>query len=314
MALTRQDVVVSCVVAFFSWTILSHLLPALRLVPYAFFAGVLATLAGFLYIVIVTTNNGIGTHQHASSRTSPLAFTAPNAWRTETTLLKQRQSYRQSLPYTASSLVTPRLNKLIDLIIRDFIKSWYNKISNGSNFSNEVDNAIREAIRRAIAKFQPLNLSELGVVHILPIINSHIKSFADAERAVRGKNRDIADSEELDSAIAAKYREGRVHPATSVVASDTIALQQHHLRRVVGRLLAELLPETMTTSNAVLIMVRELVACAVVSPVLQMLADPDTVNQLIEAYVSTKLHHLPKHLLMSPGSICIARAKIYSKT
>jgi sorting nexin-25 len=41
----------------------------------------------------------------------------------------------------------------------------------------------------------------------------------------------------------------------------------------------------MMTSPAVNVLVKELVACAVLSPVMQMVADPDMWNQLMEGYV-----------------------------
>jgi sorting nexin-25 len=41
----------------------------------------------------------------------------------------------------------------------------------------------------------------------------------------------------------------------------------------------------MSTSPAVNVLIKELVACAVLFPVMQMLADPDMWNQLVEGYV-----------------------------
>jgi len=290
MALRRQDVIISCVVAFLSWTVLSRFLPALRWIPYAFIAGVLTAVAGLLYLILSTVNHEVATERHAPAHTSSLVFALPAAFKVEVAQLRQRLNYQQSSTYLPSSPVTLRLNKLVESVIRDFVTSWYSKISTDNAFSNEVDNTLREAVRKLIAKVVYLDWADIAVVRILPTINGHLKSFVDADYAVRGKNLDLAESGELDAAIAAKYKDGRLHPATSAVALDTTALQQYHLRRVVGRLLPELLPDNMTSSNAVLVIARELVACAVLSPVMQLLADPDTINQLIEAYVCLEVY------------------------
>jgi sorting nexin-25 len=62
-------------------------------------------------------------------------------------------------------------------------------------------------------------------------------------------------------------------------------MQQEHLRRTVVRLLPEILPENVIRSRAVSVLLKEIVACAVLSPVMQLLSEPDTWNQLMEAYV-----------------------------
>jgi len=314
MALSRQDVIISCVVAFLSWTFLSHLIPTLRWVPYAFVTSSFITLSGFLYIICTTSiSEDYYVLGSAIAPTSSLAFaSSPTAWIKESALLKQRLAYRQSTTYDGSSHITSQIDKLIESIIRDFIESWHSRISNDNSFSNEVDGTIREAIRRLIARIRILDLSDIGVLRLLPVITAHFKTFTDAERAVRG-NRDLPDSDELDAAIAARYKDGKLHPATSALASDTVALQQNHLRRVVGRLLPELLPETMITSNAVLVVVREIISCAVISPVVQMLADPDTLHQLIEAYVSLLQENPPLAMLILLGSIRSSGAQICSQ-
>lgn len=108
---------------------------------------------------------------------------------------------------------------------------------------------------------------------------------------MRGRklSRNITDSEELDLAIAAKYKEGRLHQAASLAYSNTKPIQQQHLRSIVSRLLPKVMPANMATSPAVNVLIKEIVACAVLSPVMQMLADPDTWNQLMEGYVRNSI-------------------------
>ncbi|KAG9575316.1 intermediate filament, regulator of G-protein signaling, partial [Aureobasidium melanogenum] len=113
---------------------------------------------------------------------------------------------------------------------------------------------------------------------------NHMRDFYNAERIVRGKNlsRDMTESEELDLAIAAKFRDGKLHPAAALAFSDTKLLQQTHLRRLVAKILPLVMPEYMKTSAAVTTLVKEIVACAVLTPIILMLSDPDFFNQLIE--------------------------------
>jgi sorting nexin-25 len=115
------------------------------------------------------------------------------------------------------------------------------------------------------------------------MVTAHMKEFYEAERTVRGKklSKNLTESEELDLAIAEKYKDGKLHAAASLAFSDTKMAQQGHLRSVVVRLLPQVLPANMLTSRAVTVLIQELVTCAVLAPVVLILADPDTWNQLI---------------------------------
>ena len=130
------------------------------------------------------------------------------------------------------------------------------------------------------------DLVDIAVSRIVPIVTTHLKDFGLAEQAIRGKalNRNVTESEELDLAIAAKYRDGKLHPAASLTFSDTKLVQQEHLRKILVRVLPEVLPDDVVQSRAVLVLVKEIVACAVLFPLMQILADGDTWNQSMEAY------------------------------
>ena len=166
------------------------------------------------------------------------------------------------------------------------VSSWYGRITHSSNFTNSIDNAIRSAIVNIRDRIFAVDPVEIGVSRIVPIITRHLKDFYDAERAIRGKNldRNVTESEELDIAIAGKYKNGRLHPAASLAYSDLKMVQQDYVRAIVVRLLPQVLPEPMIKSRAVFVLIREIVSCSVITPLLQLLSDPDTWNQLLEAY------------------------------
>jgi sorting nexin-25 len=189
--------------------------------------------------------------------------------------------------YPASFVVSDSIDVLVGLVLRDFVKSWYGNISKSPTFVNEVDRAVRAAMGEVRDRILAVDMVETVVSRMLPLITEHLRASYEAERAVRGRklSRIVTDSEELDNAIAAKYRDGRLHPAASLAYSNTTSIQQQHLRSIVARLLPKVMPPSMTTSPAVNVLIKEIVACAVLSPVMQMLADPDTWNQLMEGYV-----------------------------
>ena len=90
--------------------------------------------------------------------------------------------------------------------------------------------------------------------------------------------------------VAAKYRDGRLHPAAS---SGLFGHEARPAGISCGELwldyLPEVLPESMIKSRAVSVLIKEIVSCAVLAPLMQMLSDPDTWNQLMETYGRTML-------------------------
>jgi len=288
MALKRRDVVLAAVAVFVAWGYLTHWQPALRFLPYAFAAGALATLALLAWLALTTAwNKELRSGGDDGYGPRHAAFLAPGKWQAERAALTKRSMYMMEPLYPAAYVVSDSIDVLLGLILRDFVKGWYGNISKSPIFVNEVDRAARAALGEIRDRILAVDVVETAVSRMIPIITDHLRAAYEAERVVRGRklSRNVTESEELDLAIAAKYKEGRLHPAASLAYSNTKLIQQQHLRSIVSRLLPRVMPSSMTTSPAVNVLIKEIVACAVLSPVMQMLADPDTWNQLMEGYV-----------------------------
>ena len=287
MALTRRDVVIAAIASFIAWGFVTQWAPALRYVGYALVAGAVTAVLAIVALIVLTSKgaNHVGTQRSRSQRTA--AFVAPDAWKAETIWLASNAIYQKTALYPSSFVISDSVDEILDLTLRDFITSWYSNITRSPNFTNSIDTAIRAAFVNIRDRILCVDVVDQAVSRIIPIITGHLKDFYDAERAVRGKNlnRKVTESEELDLAIAGKYREGKLHPAASLAYSDTKLIEQEYLRKLMVRLMPEVLPESIIKSRAVSVLIKEIVSCAVLSPVMQMLSDPDMWNQLMEAYV-----------------------------
>lgn len=293
MGLDRKHVVFATITAFVSWLLLTDLIPSLRWIPYAFVTGILATVAGLLYAILSTSRGAqYDLHERRWLSKARPAFARPEAWEEEKVALIARAQYNKAPIIPQARAVSTALDGLLEFLLRDYVTSWYGGISKRLLFQNEVDRAIRAALASIRDRLSTLDVVEIGVSRILPMVTSHIQEFYDAERTVRGKDlsHNVTESDELDMAVAGKFRGGRLHPAASLTSSDTTLIQQSHLRSLVAGLLPLVLPENRRSSPAVTVLVKEIVACAVLGPVMQIFSDPDTWNQMIEAFGRTMLH------------------------
>ncbi|KAK7403263.1 tRNA (guanine-N(7)-)-methyltransferase (tRNA(m7G46)-methyltransferase) [Neonectria punicea] len=282
MALKRRDAALAGFAAFVAWGYAVNWLPVLRWAGYAFVSGIFVTLAALLASLVLTSRRP----SDRTPRPHAVAFLGPQAWRSEVQALRQRQAYTRAPIDLDSPRVSSAVDDLLDLILRDFVGSWYSHISRNPTFPNEVDRAIRQALVSLRESLRDKDLAEIVTSRLVPILTAHFRDFCEAERLVRGKklNRSITESEELDLAIASKFRDGRLHPAASLSFPDTKMVQQDYLRTLFKKLAPKLLPENMLASGAVSIIIQEIVSCAVLFPVVQLLSEPDTWNQLMDNF------------------------------
>lgn len=284
MPLDRKYVIAGAVVAFVAWALLTDWIPSLRWIPYAFLCGALASILAALYLV-VTTSKGVhyGASKYSTVRPLAPAFAAAEAWEEAKTALKAREEYRRPTIFPETAAFSKAVDDLLSLILRNHVTSWYGGISKRPLFQNEIDRCIRSVLLTIAARFTELDVVAIGIANILPIVTAHLNDFYDAERAIRGRDltSHVTESDELDLAIASKYRSGRLHPVASLSSSDTMASQQDHLRALIVKILPFVLPDNMKSSPAVSVLIREIVTCAVLSPLFSLLADPDMWNQII---------------------------------
>ena len=286
MVLRGRDIALAGVASFIAWGYAVNWFPALRWAFHAFTCGFLAALLGVLALVLLTSRGPAYRQLRRTPRPRAAAFLEPAAWSKELVALRTRQIYKRSPLYADSPKVSIVLDEVLSYVIRDFVWAWYSSISKNPVFPNTVDKAIRYALSDIRDRLLQLDLAEIVTTRLVPILTAHFHDFYDAERSVRGRklNRSVTESEELDIAIASKYRDGKLHPAASLKSYSDKMVQQDYLRRTVSRILPDLLPDSFLGSRPVASIVREIVACSVLFPVMQMLSDPDTWNQLMENY------------------------------
>jgi sorting nexin-25 len=220
----------------------------------------------------------------------PLYFTSPAAWSREQTKAgweKTSDSSRSSFP-GAPPFLTSAIDSLLSLILRDFVLKWYSNISDSSAFPNAVETTIRETLLTFSTRFATVDWTELLVARLLPLLTAHLENFRTAELSVHGRASQLGtpDTDDLDLFVASRYaseqRSSKLHPAVDVASTNFRPAEEEWLRNLIDSILPLLLPERELDSPAVRIMVREIVSCAVLLPIFEMLGDPDFYNRILD--------------------------------
>lgn len=286
MSFSVRDSCLALFAAIIAWGVFAHWLPVLHYLGYAFLAGVVTVSISFAALILLSVRNRYDVPPNTSHPSGVPAFLTSQAWTEERAHLEQSRHYERPVLYPPSFIISESIDDLLDMVLQDYVSSWYSRISSSPCFVHEIDKAIRVALMDIRERMGSKDLVELGVSRIVPLITRHLKDFYDAERAVKGINlsRIMTDSEELDIAIARKYRDGALHRAASLRFADLKIVQQEHIKEIVVRLIPTVLPKSMVRSRVVVVLVKEIISCALISPLMQILSDPDFWNQFLEAY------------------------------
>ncbi|KAJ7651648.1 PhoX domain-containing protein [Mycena polygramma] len=203
----------------------------------------------------------------------PFIFSSPAAWQAVLTRSQWSENSPQSFPPLAPNapVLSGAINDILIMIVRDFVLVWYKDLSKSPSFPMAVSSRI--------------DLAELVVKRILPKVTAHIEQFRQSEVALRGAGleRRLTQSEELDLLLASRY-------TNNLSTTFTKQTEEAHLRQLVEKALPFILPETEGKSRVLKLVVREVVACAVLYPVMEMVSDPDFWNKAIDQVAGAAIH------------------------
>ncbi|KAE9398516.1 hypothetical protein BT96DRAFT_920831 [Gymnopus androsaceus JB14] len=257
------------------YRIVSSPLTLLLISPFVLLFSGLAFLALHVFLGHILDSKRSRSRNLVGKAAKPFAFSTPAAWQAVVTRSQWSQNSPQSFPplYPESPMISATLNEILIMIVRDFVLTWYKEISSSPSF--------------------PVAVSS----RILPRITEHIELFRQSEIALRGAGleRRLTHSEELDILLAGRYGSGRdagkLHPAIENLSTTfTRQSEEMHLKRLIDKALPYVLPETENRSKALKIVVREIAACAVLYPVMEMVSDPDFWNRAIDQVASAAIH------------------------
>ncbi|KAJ7103236.1 PhoX domain-containing protein [Mycena belliarum] len=233
---------------------------------------------------------------HSAAR--PFVFSSPAAWQAVLTRSQWSQDSPQSFPplVPGSPVLSGAINDILIMIVRDFVLTWYKDLSASPSFPVAVSAVLHKSLENMLDRAAGIDLSELVVKRILPKITAHIEQFRQSEVALRGAGleRRLTQSEELDLLLASRYTSkggGKLHPSVDNLSTTfTKQTEEMHLRHLVEKALPFILPQKEGRSKVLKLVVREVVACAVLYPVMEMVSDPDFWNKAIDQVAGAAIH------------------------
>lgn len=198
--------------------------------------------------------------------------------------------------YPENFLINDTLNNLVSLILRDFVDSWFIKISPDLSFNVALRYEFTYIIRILYNRLSSVDFSDLLVHDIIPILNDHVDKFLKAQEITRNTkvsktttNNDKISENVDDSILASNYNRGILHAGIKIKSIDRDKDMNFYLNNIIDKILPFLLEKNEIQSIPVRILIRQLLISCVVSPICSMLSEPDFFNQIIVSNLSKQM-------------------------
>ncbi|KAI9199452.1 PXA domain-containing protein [Polychytrium aggregatum] len=171
--------------------------------------------------------------------------------------------------YSSSPVVDGQIDKLLHLILRDFVQSWYSSISKDQEFLQQLLDSIAFAVKQAETRLASVDFVLLVCRDLPEVIRRHVHDYRQCK-------------EKLGTAYGGgKSMEELFFGSQPHFAFTSPSAEAEYLRKVVETLLELLLPKDEFKSDCLRILVREILSVTVIGTAIDTIAEPDYLNQLI---------------------------------
>ncbi|XP_008056074.1 sorting nexin-19 isoform X1 [Carlito syrichta] len=164
------------------------------------------------------------------------------------------------------------ISRTIQMIIRDFVLSWYRSVSQEPAFEKEIEAAMKGSVQELRRRISMMDSHAL-VQSVLTLCGCHLQSYIQAKEATAGKQNGPVEPSQIWEAYC---RTAVPHPAVHSPSTEVT-----YTRGIVGLLLQELVPKSHLETRTGRHIVVELITCNVVLPLISRMSDPDWIHLVL---------------------------------
>ncbi|XP_003417514.1 sorting nexin-19 isoform X1 [Loxodonta africana] len=164
------------------------------------------------------------------------------------------------------------INHTIQMIIRDFVSSWYRLVSQEPAFEEEIEAAMKGLVQELRKRMGMVDRHAFAQ-RVLILCGCHLQSYIQAKAATAGKQSGPVEPSQLWEAYC---QATAPHPAVQSPSAEVT-----HTRGIVDVLLRGLVPKPHLETRTGRHVVVELITCNVVLPLIGKLSDPDWIHLVL---------------------------------
>eukprot|EP01135_Chromosphaera_perkinsii_P006063 Nk52_evm4s388 gene=Nk52_evmTU4s388 len=241
---------------------------------------------GFLWMGYIVAD--VDDRVYCSSAQSPSLVDLPSAIPGVVERILKGKTYRYDKRLTGAKAVDEEIQEVLDLLIRDYVHYWYAEISDDERFVLNLRKTTSSAIIKIASKVKDMDIIRFFSVNMVDEFIFHIRNFRKAQKRVRiglsasRSNEDVSQLPNYNEQIISKYFD--IEPTHKDICLSEKS-ERCYLRDLTDILLYLLLPAEDFNNLSTRYIVREIMVCKVIQPVIDMVCDPDYVNRTMAMYL-----------------------------
>ena len=167
--------------------------------------------------------------------------------------------------------------KLIENIIRDFIRTWYHNVGEGERFISETRESLEMLCLEGYRRASQID-SHYLIEQVIVVFHGHLERFNKAMAIVKAKDPKLRLSISSSQLLCQTYKSQLASQPPSL-SKQTAEL--NYLRNVIDSLLVAMIPKDTFSCDTGRFILREILTVQVVEPLVGLLTDPDWIGEAV---------------------------------
>ncbi|XP_033104173.1 sorting nexin-13-like isoform X2 [Anneissia japonica] len=196
---------------------------------------------------------------------------------------KSDQDYKCDKRLTGSNIIDEQLQEVLELAFRDYIHDWYYQLSDHKEFLYNARQTTQSIIITFANRSKNVDWVDYTTRKTVDDFASHLRLFRKAQDKLR-RQRLQEDFEDKDISIEDIFFDLELEMEKDLCRDRICTKEEHeieYLQSICELLLFLLLPADDFHSKHFRFIIRELVVFGVIRPIIEMVVDPDYINQTI---------------------------------
>ncbi|XP_052442538.1 sorting nexin-14 isoform X1 [Carassius gibelio] len=178
------------------------------------------------------------------------------------------ENYQPWLDLKVPSKVDASISEVLELVLENFVYPWYRDITDDEACVDELRQTIRFFAAVLAHRAQRVDVPFVVMDKMLKAAMKHIEIMAKAQQKVK-------NTEGLQQAALAEYG-ADLHVALRSRKDELL-----YLRKLTELLFPHVMPPKATDCRSLALLIREVMTGSVFLPIMDFVADPDTVNHMV---------------------------------
>lgn len=177
------------------------------------------------------------------------------------------------------------LREILGFVVRDFVQNWFKYVTPDPQFLVYVEYVLHYAVAELYSRALNIDATHLILIRVSAIFTAHIQEFQSAEKLLRASRLNLSkDPDEMNRQLSMHYLQGKLHPALTATAPDTLPSEYAWLRKRLKPLIPQLIPRKEASSGIIHVLLREILITCLLRPAVNNFSQPDYWNQLSESW------------------------------